>query len=284
MTQNASLRSSPSLSRIKGELYRQLLKSKKKDTFIDDLWEGPLVVGFAKEVKAALDSQIAAIQDKTFRHAVEQVTKLTQSEIQAVRSVIERDWDSLDGFISASGIQDLLVQVYDISGNHVLDKLGIQANFELKNPGIISQLGDQANLLIKTVDDTTKGQLAKIIADGIQADLSWEEIASQIHTDYPQINSYRSELISRMETANATNQSELDFYRQNGITQKMWVLASSHQDDDECDDNADEGLIPLSQNFPSGDSAPPAHINCACTLNTQLPSDFIENGPNWLGG
>ncbi len=39
---------------------------------------------------------------------------------------------------------------------------------------------------------------------------------------------------------------------------------------DECGDNADASPIPISDNFPSGDDAPPAHPRCRCYLDAYI--------------
>jgi hypothetical protein len=47
---------------------------------------------------------------------------------------------------------------------------------------------------------------------------------------------------------------------------KKWLLSGGHDNDDICDYNYEEGLIPISDAFFSGHFIPPAHIKCTCVL------------------
>ena len=49
-----------------------------------------------------------------------------------------------------------------------------------------------------------------------------------------------------------------------------WVMTSSEGCSD-CDDNALAGAVPLTEGFPTGHAAPPAHSGCRC-LVTLSPS------------
>jgi len=78
-------------------------------------------------------------------------------------------------------------------------------------------------------------------------------------------------MIARTETIRADCQGNLAAYKNSGLVSgKKWILGSEHTGDDECNDNAAEGEIPLDQDFSSGDEAPPAHPNCVC--------DFVPAG------
>jgi hypothetical protein len=56
-------------------------------------------------------------------------------------------------------------------------------------------------------------------------------------------------------------------YKESGIVEgKEWILGSEHDDDDECDDNVNDGVIPLDEAFSSGDMEPLAHPKCVCDV------------------
>lgn len=94
------------------------------------------------------------------------------------------------------------------------------------------------------------------------------------------ISDYRAELISRCETANAYNQAQSDFFRENGIKTKYWVTDTNPCEI--CEANAGDGDIPFNDVFSSGDDRPDAHPNCQCVLDThdELP---VDSGELWLG-
>lgn len=47
---------------------------------------------------------------------------------------------------------------------------------------------------------------------------------------------------------------------------KSWFVSDVHDKDDTCDDNEDEGPIPIEEPFQSGDFEPPAHVSCGCDM------------------
>lgn len=70
-------------------------------------------------------------------------------------------------------------------------------------------------------------------------------------------------------TRRAHSQGALIGYEQaaaNGVkVMKGWSTSGDNPCQD-CQDNEDEGSIPLGQDFQSGDDAPPAHPNCRCVI------------------
>lgn len=281
--QSVSIKNLAKLSGLRKSLYRFITKAKDRDSYIDDLVDSQVVLDFQSIIYKGLLAQRQTLTDATIRRSIEAIAKLSQATIERVRQVIDEEYGSFDLFVTESQITNFYVNIYSLSGNHVLDKINVSGVFNLKNPEVIEKLNDRTNFLIQSVDDTTKNQLARMISLGVEEGQSWSEIASEINQTFPDIAAYRSQLIARMETANAVNLAELDFYDRNGILERRWVLASSHTGTDICDDNASAGAVRTSRSFPSGDDAPPAHVNCMCTQNAVIPEDFIENGPKWMG-
>lgn len=50
------------------------------------------------------------------------------------------------------------------------------------------------------------------------------------------------------------------------VTGKEALLSNDHDYEDECDDNADAGVIALDEAFPSGDDTAPFHVHCECDV------------------
>ena len=214
------------------------------------------------------------------RECVESISKVSQEDIRRVRALIDRDYGSFEDFLSQTGIQDYLTGVYNDSGNQTMDDMGIQGVFDLQNQGVIDALRDRTNLIIQSVDDTTKEDLSEMIASGVEDGQSWEQVAYNIRDNFTDIAPYRAELISRTETDNAYNMAQHDFFTKNGFQTHCWVT-----DGDPCEDcqaNEDAGNIPIDESFPSGDDAPPLHPNCQCQEDTtdELPVDYE---PDWTG-
>jgi SPP1 gp7 family putative phage head morphogenesis protein len=116
------------------------------------------------------------------------------------------------------------------------------------------------------ITDSTRDILNSTITDSIKNGDSVETLKQNI-MDSTGFSEYRARMIARTETAYADQHGNLAAYKESGVvTGKEWVVGSEHDNDDECDDNADAGVIALDDDFPSGDDAPPAHPNCACDI------------------
>lgn len=239
------------------------------------------VRAFRKLVLQALQTQVKQVKGDLVRRAVNSIGKLSQADIDRVRVQIDKDWGSFDNYVSQNDLTQYLTGVYNDGVNAQMQNLGIEGTFNLSNPDVVARLQDRSTYLIDSVDNTTKDDLASMISEGVDEGLSWEEIADDIYNTYSEeISPYRAELIARMETANAYNQSHHDFMIENGITKHIWTVDGNPCDD--CQENADEGELPIDATFATGDLAPPAHPNCQCEEQTieELPVDYE---PEWTG-
>ena len=70
-------------------------------------------------------------------------------------------------------------------------------------------------------------------------------------------------VIAQTEMSRAVNIATRDRYETAGVEQVEWLVAEGC---DDCKENADASPINIGDTFPSGDSEPPAHPNCMCTL------------------
>jgi hypothetical protein len=60
------------------------------------------------------------------------------------------------------------------------------------------------------------------------------------------------------------SQAYLGKLKRNAVEMKQWILGPNACD--QCVDNAEASPIPVDDDFPSGDDAPPAHPNCVCAV------------------
>lgn len=122
------------------------------------------------------------------------------------------------------------------------------------------------------IDDTTRDMLRDTIANGLEDNLSLEDIAGDIEDNFA-FSEERAMMIARTETTRANNKASLisatTARDKLGIKlKKVWLTADDDDVDEEiCLANEDEGPIDLDQDFQSGDDAAPGHPNCRCTLS-----------------
>lgn len=117
------------------------------------------------------------------------------------------------------------------------------------------------------ITDATRDMVQRLIGDGLDEGLGRARIAQNI-IDSDAFGVERAQMIARTEVGNAVMQGQLGSYksmRDQGVNiEKEW-----RADEDPCEDciaNEAAGAIPLNDDFPSGDDAPPCHPNCECTL------------------
>lgn len=128
------------------------------------------------------------------------------------------------------------------------------------------------------IDDTTRELLHGVIADAIDAGLTPSELGDVIEGSFG-FSEARASTIARTELSFAHNMGNLGGWEASGVVDgKESILGSEHGDiDDECDENADAGVIPLDEDFPSGDIGPPYHPNCVCAMVPSVMDDTTSS-------
>uniref|UniRef100_A0A6M3LV99 Putative capsid morphogenesis protein n=1 Tax=viral metagenome TaxID=1070528 RepID=A0A6M3LV99_9ZZZZ len=118
--------------------------------------------------------------------------------------------------------------------------------------------------LVTKMDEETKRRLGNVISEGIKNKRGVPGIARDIRKTFTDMTKYRSELISRTETANALGEAFTDRGKGLGVTGKEWVTVGDDRVSLECQDNEAQGVIPFDQEFRSGHMTPPQHPACRC--------------------
>jgi len=173
------------------------------------------------------------------------------------------------------------------SAQAVVDAMAI--NWDSWKPGnepaaaLVRPPGGLANLLsrkkpvtIKGVNDTTLDRIGTVLArglagvpeEGIAGGQGRAFIASEIEDILG--DPMRALTIAQTEMSRALNTATMDSYTDFGVEWVEWLALDTG---DECSDNADAGPIPIGDVFPSGDTEPPAHPNCRCTIAPANPPE-----------
>lgn len=141
---------------------------------------------------------------------------------------------------------------------------------------IISWLLNLAATKVQQITETTREQLRKALADGVEAGESIPEIAKRIDSLYlEEIIPNRSTVIARSEVIPASNWSSQEAAQQSGLTLEQTWLATEDKRTRPAHAEADGQTVPLGQKFtvggeelaypgdPSG--SPENIIQCRCT-------------------
>jgi hypothetical protein len=124
--------------------------------------------------------------------------------------------------------------------------------------------GNRAAELVTKIQESTRDYLRADVTKAMEEGWSSKQLSQALQENFG-FSEGRSDMIARTEIAFADCQGNYMAYVNSGVVSgKEWILGSEHQDDDECDDNVRDEVIPLDQAFSSGDMTPPAHPHCVC--------------------
>ena len=126
----------------------------------------------------------------------------------------------------------------------------------LKDGGFSRLTGD--------LDKTTVDNLARAVADAYESGADFDGVVQAVKDSFADAMDNRARMIAQNELQDAWNQSVLNFGREAGATQKSWEVDPGACPI--CLENVLDGSIDLETDFSSGDDAPPAHVNCNCSV------------------
>ena len=127
-----------------------------------------------------------------------------------------------------------------------------------------------------SITESTREMLKGDILNAINQGQSVDTLASRI-AESP-FSERRANLIAQTEVKMAHNASNIAGWRASEqVTGKESLLSDDHPEEDICDECADEGTIPLEEQFASGEDTPPHHPGCFCSCRAILGS---ESGPD----
>lgn len=147
--------------------------------------------------------------------------------------------------------------------------LALDYAFDLKNVRAIEWAAAHAEEAIEGINATSRDAVRRVIANAIETGASYTDTANAIR-ELTALSVERAEKIAVFEAAKAYEWANNDVaaeLRDNGLEmEKAWLSAQDDKVDPEaCAPNEDQGWIPLSEPFASGDDTAPAHMGCRCT-------------------
>lgn len=166
-----------------------------------------------------------------------------------------------------SGIQDAMLKTNSI--HHFSEAEGDDTDFSDPVAMITSDeaalyASIRAGELVSGINDTTQELIADAIQQGIDESLGVNGTARLIRQVFQDMTVRRSQMIASTEMNDAMSEAMLRKLSRIGIDYKRWILGPGACPI--CEDNADQGAIPIGDDFDSGDDRPPAHPNCRCAV------------------
>ena len=160
-------------------------------------------------------------------------------------------------------------------------KPGNRAAANLINPPkALKNLMDSRGVTLTGIRGTTIDRIGVVLAKGLKQGLPpsavapdiasilnplRQGIADKLGADVSKLmsDSQRALIIAQTEMSRAVSVASRAEYEQAGIEMVEWLVADPC---DICAENADVSPIPIDEEFPSGDTEPPAHPNCMCAI------------------
>ncbi len=162
------------------------------------------------------------------------------------------------------------------SYRHRSAEMGIVIAFDLENPPAIEYLKQRAARRVTDINETTRGEIARLVVKGNEEGWSYDRTAREISKRFrefavgkPQQHiQSRAHLVAITEVAEAYedgNRRVADDLQQAGLEmEKHWRDSGDERVSDGCAMNAADGWIHCDQAHSSGHMHPPRFPGCRC--------------------
>ena len=269
----------------KSELHRALFKSSKKIKSAPQSIKAkhkavlkPKLVAFLNVQKKALLPQLVALYSKAGypRSSMARMLKVAdETPDELIAKVKLEGWDALIG----TDITPEVEAAFNAAGMSAI--LSVGAEMSEVNTALVNDLAAEyasktAGDLITQLEDSTRNMLRSTVEAAINNGWSSTELADAL-ADSQAFDDVRADRIASYELGSALEAGNLAGWQASGVvTGKQWVTAEDELVSDECQANADQGVIPLDAPFQSGDDAPLAHPYCRCSVVGVTEDDAEE--------
>ena len=144
------------------------------------------------------------------------------------------------------------------------------ASLLTKPKGALAALLRQTNATIAGMNTTTLDRLGTILGNAFSVGASSQQVSATILEAQLKVgirkvltDPARAFVIARTEISRGLNVAANDNYKDLGVEEVEWLAL---EECEICAENADSDPVPVGSEFPSGDTEPPAHPNCRCTI------------------
>jgi len=218
-------------------------------------------------VALGLENLVEQMSAEMARHAVD----------MKMQNVLRVFTPTIKGILS-SDMEEAMLKADKI--HHFAEALG-DVSIEDQPPAMLSS--DEAALwasihagdVVTGINDTTRSLIADAIEEGISEGLGVPGTARLIRATVADMTRLRSEMIASTEINRAMSEAALRKLNRIGIDYKRWIPAAACCDI--CAENEAASPIPVDELFPSGDMAPPGHVNCRCAISgARAPNETVN--------
>lgn len=147
------------------------------------------------------------------------------------------------------------------------------ANADLDEDIVQTYLSDHSlTKLTGDFEETTVHRLRNALADAYDKGADFEGLVDAIKEEYAGFSDIRAGMIAQTEMNAAYNAGRKQLGLDLGFNEKAWDPDGTACEEI-CVPNVLDGWIDMDEEFESGDSEPPGHPNCDCSLNVRFNAD-----------
>jgi len=137
----------------------------------------------------------------------------------------------------------------------------------------LQSLLDNRAITIDGIINTKLDRIGTILSQALEVGVAPNQVA--ILVDQVIDDPERAMIIAQTEMSRAVSVASRELYQDSNVEQVEWLVAEGC---DDCQENADASPIGIDEEFPSGDTEPPAHPNCMCSLAPYIVVDNSGEG------
>lgn len=141
----------------------------------------------------------------------------------------------------------------------------------------LARLLNRRTTTLKGLSDTTLDRIGTGLSQALSLGLPSKELSQWIQNAAEDVvmSPMRALSIANTEMNAAMSVASMDTYQENGVEQVEWIGLEAC---DYCQENIDASPIPLGSEFPTGDTEPPGHSNCRCSISPYFDWGQILSG------
>jgi len=187
---------------------------------------------------------------------------MEQSFIEAIRASVSGVTREEILAMAAEKAAELVTNVTDQMKQQLAEKIAIGLEQQLGVDGTARLIRDGLGLDAPRAEKLQKYR-DELIADG----LSQAQIDAKVEAYRDDLIRDRADTIAQNEMGKAIEGGMFENAKTGGATHKVWIPVFAGNVCPDCLANADEGPIPIDQQFSSGDDFGQSHPNCHCTVS-----------------
>lgn len=221
---------------------------------------------------------------------------LSPEELAAIEAILASlqfsDWTVLVG-----DVEPLMMEIIKSQGLAALAQVGIDVEARPEVLKIVNEYAvnyaqnraaelvgmryNELGVLVENpnaewaISESTREMIRGQVTQAIDEGWSNQKLASEIQDAYA-FSPERANMIARTETSIAVKEGAMEGYRASGVVEgKEWLTAEDDLVEEDCQENADQGIIALDDEFANGDNP---HPNCRCAIAPVTDLDSTDEG------